>query len=195
MLERLLDDGRREAHRRRIVEDAPEQIPRGECGLPARVIDHEVVHKDQSARRKRIECAAGQNGNIVAHTFEGKPPLRGSADPAFHGDPMLYNPEDLLLSALSACHMLSYLAVCAHAGIVILSYEDTVVGTLARRDGRVRFVDALLRPKVVLEPGSDIKKAKALHEKAHDICVIVNSVNFPVRHEAEVITNESMTAA
>lgn len=38
--------------------------------------------------------------------FEGKPPLRGSADPAFHGDPTLYNPEDLLLSALSACHML-----------------------------------------------------------------------------------------
>ena len=126
--------------------------------------------------------------------FEGKPPLRGSADPAFHGDPALYNPEDLLLSALSACHMLSYLAVCAHAGIVVLSYEDAPVGTLARRDGRVRFVDALLRPKVVLEAGSDIEKAKALHEKAHDICVIVNSVNFPVRHEAEVrFTNEKAT--
>src|SRR5690242_7111614 len=92
--------------------------------------------------------------------FDGKPPLRGSADPAFHGDPTLYNPEDLLLSALSACHMLSYLAVCAHAGVVVLSYEDTAVGTLARRDGRVRFVDALLRPKVLLETGSDLEKAK-----------------------------------
>jgi organic hydroperoxide reductase OsmC/OhrA len=118
--------------------------------------------------------------------FDGKPPLRGSADPAFHGDPTLYNPEDLLLSALSACHMLSYLAVCAHAGVVVLSYEDTAVGTLARRDGRVRFVDALLRPKVLLERGSDLEKAKALHEKAHNICIIVNSVNFPVRHEADV---------
>jgi organic hydroperoxide reductase OsmC/OhrA len=116
----------------------------------------------------------------------GKPPLPGSADPAFHGDPTLHNPEDLLLSALSACHMLSYLAVCAHAGIVVLSYENAAVGTLARRDGRVRFVDALLHPKVVLEPGSSIEKARALHDKAHDICVIVNSVNFPVRHEAEV---------
>jgi organic hydroperoxide reductase OsmC/OhrA len=116
----------------------------------------------------------------------GKPPLRGSADPAFHGDPALYNPEDLLLSALSACHMLSYLAVCAHAGIVVLSYEDGAVGTLARREGWVRFVDVLLRPKVVLEPGSDIERARALHGKAHDICIIANSVNFPVRHEAEV---------
>ena len=112
--------------------------------------------------------------------------MRGSADPAFHCDPTLYNPEDLLLSALSACHMLSYLAVCAHAGIVVLSYEDAAAGTLARRDGRVRFVDVLLHPKVVLEVGSAIEKARALHEKAHDICVIVNSVNFPVRHEADV---------
>jgi organic hydroperoxide reductase OsmC/OhrA len=127
--------------------------------------------------------------------FEGKPPLRGSADPAFHGDPSLYNPEDLLLSAVSACHMLSYLAVCAHAGIVVLEYEGTADATLARRDGRVRFVDVLLRPKVVLEPGSDIEKARALHEKAHNICVIVNSVNFPVRHEAEVtFASESMAA-
>lgn len=118
--------------------------------------------------------------------FEGKPPMRGSADPAFHGDAALYNPEDLLVSALSACHMLSYLAVCAHAGIVVASYEDATVGTVARRDGKVKFVDLLLRPKVVLEPGSDIEKARALHERAHNICVVANSVNFPVRYEAEV---------
>lgn len=127
--------------------------------------------------------------------FKAKPPFRGSADPAFHGDPALYNPEDLLVSALSACHMLSYLAVCAHAGIAVVSYEDAAVGTLARRDGRARFVDVLLRPKVVLEPGSNIEKASALHEKAHDICVIANSVNFPVRHEADVtFASESVAA-
>jgi organic hydroperoxide reductase OsmC/OhrA len=137
--------------------------------------------------------AAGPTKSVESYSrefearFEGKPPLRGSADPAFHGDPALYNPEDLLLAALGGCHMLSYLAVCAHAGIVVRSYDDTMVGTLARRDGKVRFTDVLLRPRVVLETGSDIQKAKALHDKAHDICVIVNSVNFPVRHEPEVI--------
>ena len=118
--------------------------------------------------------------------YDGKPPLRGSADPAFHGDPALYNPEDLLMAALASCHMLSYLAVCAHAGIVVVSYEDAAVGTIARRDGKVKFVDVLLRPRVVLAPGSDIDKAMALHGKAHNICIVANSVNFPVRHEAEV---------
>jgi organic hydroperoxide reductase OsmC/OhrA len=120
--------------------------------------------------------------------IDGKPPLRGSADPAFHGDPALHNPEDLLMIALPSCHMLSYLAVCAHAGIAVVSYEDSAVGTLARRDGRIKFVDALLRPRVVVEEGSDIARAEALHEKAHNICIIVNSVNFPVRYEAEVTT-------
>jgi organic hydroperoxide reductase OsmC/OhrA len=92
--------------------------------------------------------------------------------------------------------MLSYLAVCAHAGIAVVSFEDAAVGTLARRDGKVRFVDVLLRPKVVLEQGSDIEKATALHEKAHNICVIVNSVNFPVRHEANVtFAGEGVAAA
>jgi organic hydroperoxide reductase OsmC/OhrA len=147
-------------------------------------------------------AARGAATNVESYSrefraeIEGKPPLLGSADPAFRGDPALYNPEDLLLSALAACHMLSYLAVCAHAGIVVLSYEDAAVGTIARRDGKVRFVDALLRPKVVLQPGSDLEKAKALHEKAHNICIIVNSVNFPVRHSAEInFADESAAAA
>jgi organic hydroperoxide reductase OsmC/OhrA len=118
--------------------------------------------------------------------FDGKPSFRGSADPAYQGDPALYNPEDLLLSSLSACHMLSYLAVCAHAGIPVVSYEDAVIGTVTRRDGKVRFVDVLLRPKVVLETGSNIEKARQLHDRAHGICIIANSVNFPVRYGASV---------
>src|SRR5262249_22915422 len=101
---------------------------------------------------------------------QGKTSIHGSADPAFPCDPPLYNPEDLLMAALSACHMLSYLAVCAHAGIAVVSYEDSVVGTVARRGYEAKFVDVLLHPKVVLKAGSDIKNARALHEKAHNIC-------------------------
>jgi organic hydroperoxide reductase OsmC/OhrA len=166
--------------------------------------DQEIAMAEAHYRAKLVWSggALGPTKSVESYSrefrteFEGKPPLHGSADPAFHGDPTLYNPEDLLLGALSACHMLSYLAVCAHAGIVVLSYEDAAVGTLARRDGRVKFVDVLLHPKVALEPGSDIAKARALHEKAHNICVIVNSVNFPVRHEAEVLfASESVAAA
>jgi organic hydroperoxide reductase OsmC/OhrA len=118
--------------------------------------------------------------------FEGKPSLRGTSAPAFRGDPALHNPEDLLVAALSGCHCLSYLALCARAGIHVVAYEDEVFGRMERVDGVVRFTDVLLKPKVSIAPGSDAEKGRALHERAHAICFIANSVNFPVRHEATV---------
>ncbi len=119
--------------------------------------------------------------------LKGKPPIIGSADPAYKGDPALANPEDMLMAALSACHMLSYLAVCALGRIKVVSYEDTASGTLSEvGPQRSAFTEVTLRPRVVIAAGGDIAKAKALHDQAHKICFIANSVNFPVRHEAEV---------
>jgi organic hydroperoxide reductase OsmC/OhrA len=116
---------------------------------------------------------------------EGKPPIEGSADPTFRGDPSRDNPEDLLVVSLSACHMLSYLHLCASAGIEVVAYEDRPTGTMAIKDRKMRFVDVLLAPKVTIAKG-DKEKAMALHEQAHEACFIASSVNFPVRHEAVV---------
>lgn len=115
-----------------------------------------------------------------------KPHVRASSDPQFRGDPALYNPEELLVIALSSCHLLSYLAECARAGIQVVAYEDEASGTMALRDGKVRFVDVLLRPRVTVASGTDIDRAQALHDRAHDGCFIASSVNFPVRHEATI---------
>lgn len=112
-----------------------------------------------------------------------KPRLCGSADPVFRGDGTLYNPEDMLVIALSTCHLLSYLAICARAGVVIVAYEDDAEGTMTMRDGKEKFVEVVLRPRVVVAAGTDVERAQALHDQAHDECYIANSVNFPVRHE------------
>ena len=114
--------------------------------------------------------------------FEGKPSIRGTAAAVFRGDPALHDPEDLLVAALSGCHCLSYLALCARAGVQVIGYEDDAFGRMARVDGVVKFTEVTLHPKVSIAPGSDAEKARALHEKAHAICFIANSVNFPVRH-------------
>lgn len=116
----------------------------------------------------------------------GKAPMRGSGDPSFKGDAGLHNPEELLVVSLSACHMLTYLALCARAGIGVVSYEDRAWGTMTIKDKRLRMTDVLLRPRVAIAPGADREKALALHEQAQDLCFIANSVNFPVRHEAQV---------
>jgi organic hydroperoxide reductase OsmC/OhrA len=117
---------------------------------------------------------------------DGKPPLTGSADPHFLGDGALHNPEDLLVAALSACHLLSYLAECARAGIGVVAYEDDARGEMTLIDGAIRFREVELRPKVAIADAARIGEALALHERAHAVCFIANSVNFPVRHAAAV---------
>jgi len=121
---------------------------------------------------------------------EGKPTLRGSADPHFLGDAALYNPEDLLVAALSACHLLSYLAECARAAIEVVAYEDDAHGEMTLIDGAIRFREVLLHPKVVISDAARVDEANALHERAHAVCFIANSVNFPVRHVAAVTVGQ-----
>jgi len=121
--------------------------------------------------------------------IDGKPELVGSADPTFRGDPKLPNPEELLVAALSSCHMLSYLALCARAKIVVVAYTDDASGTMITRDGgwSGSFAEVVLRPRVTIAPGGDDAKARALHHDAHDGCFVAASVNFPVRCEPTTV--------
>ena len=119
-----------------------------------------------------------------------KPPIRMSADPAFRGDAALLNPEDLLVASLSSCHLLSYLADCMRAGVVIVGYEDNAHGVMEYENGTYRFTEVVLHPRVTVSKEADVEQARALHERAHRECFIAQSVNFPVRHEVEVIVRE-----
>jgi organic hydroperoxide reductase OsmC/OhrA len=116
----------------------------------------------------------------------GKPPLVGSAAPVFRGDPALPNPEEYLVAALSSCHFLSYAALCARSGVHLLGYEDDASGTMEKVDRVVRFTEVVLRPRVKISRSSDPEKARSLHERAHALCFIANSVNFPVRNEPAI---------
>ena len=121
----------------------------------------------------------------------GKPPIPGSSDPKFRGDAARYNPEELLVAALSTCHMLWYLHLCADAGIVVESYEDRAEGTMKETtEGGSRFVSVKLRPHVRVI--GSIEQAEALHQRAHELCFIANSVNFPVEHEPATEPNHQV---
>ena len=118
---------------------------------------------------------------------EGKPPIAGSSDPIFRGDPARYNPAELLVASLSACHMLWYLHLCADNGIVVVQYRDEANGVEQEDDdGGGAFVRVVLRPRVQIAAGDDRTKALALHREAHRLCFIARSVNFPVEVEPKV---------
>ena len=110
--------------------------------------------------------------------------IAGSSDRAFHGDRERWNPEELVLAALSQCHMLSYLHVATNHGVVVVGYTDAATATL-REDGRGggRLVEAVLRPRVVVADPAMRELADALHHEASEKCFIAASVDFPVRHE------------
>ncbi|MBN9224568.1 MAG: peroxiredoxin [Microbacterium sp. SCN 70-27] len=123
----------------------------------------------------------------VTISVAGKPELQASSDKPFRGDPAKWNPEDLLLAALSECHLLSYLRACVTAGVVVVSYEDEATGRMVE-DGRGggAFAEVTLRPRVVVAEAAMIPAAEQAHAQAREWCFIANSVNFPVHHIATV---------
>ncbi len=137
------------------------------------------------------DTSLGYEAYDRTHTIRiaNKTELITTSDPMFRGDPALHNPEDLLLAALSSCHLLTYLALCARKRITVLSYRDQASGTLAlTSDGGGHFSEVLLRPEVIVASAEMIDTARALHTLAHKYCFIANSVNFPVRNEPVVRT-------
>jgi organic hydroperoxide reductase OsmC/OhrA len=127
-------------------------------------------------------------------TIEGKDILDVSAAKAFKGDPSLYNPEDLLLSSVVSCHMMSYLYVCSQNGIEVVSYTDAADATLeVLESGSGRFTQVRLYPKVIIRQKEKITEAISLHKKANELCFIANSCNFHIIHEplCEVVSDIS----
>lgn len=123
-----------------------------------------------------------------SHTVSiaGKPDQYLTTDNKAVGDPSKLNPEDLLVTALSSCHLMSYLYICALEGIVVVDYVDNATGTmLETKSGGGSFKEVTLRPVVTVADSSMIVRANELHHKAHEICYIANSVNFEVKCEPE----------
>jgi organic hydroperoxide reductase OsmC/OhrA len=157
----------------------------------ALAMTHDAVHRYQT----RLIWEGGSGGGTRTYAgygrqyrieVGGKPDLAGSADPTFRGDANRHNPEDLFVAAISACHMLSYLALCARGGVHVVAYEDDASGSMeVDASGSGRFVEVVLRPSVTIAAG-DAAVAIALHHDAHATCFIANSCSVPIRHEATV---------
>jgi organic hydroperoxide reductase OsmC/OhrA len=127
-------------------------------------------------------------GREVVLSAEGKPSVEGSADRTFHGNAERWNPEELLVAALSQCHLLSYLHVAVLRGVVVVAYHDEARGTMVTTpDGGGRFTSVTLRPVVTVASAQMESVALQAHHEASMKCFIANSVNFPVRHEPTIV--------
>lgn len=119
---------------------------------------------------------------------DGKPDLVGSSDPSFLGNPERWNPEELLLASIAACHKLWYLHLCTTKDIIVTDYVDHPTGKMIEEaNGAGQFSEVTLKPKVTISKGNP-KTAEGLHHKVGDLCFIARSVNFPILHRVEIRT-------
>lgn len=147
--------------------------------MPTRTTQGRPGNRGPSGWERRLRRGCGR--------IAGKPTIAGSSDPHFRGDVDRWNPEELLVASLSACHQLWYLHLCSDAGIAVTAYEDHAEGIMIEEAGGTgRFSQVVLRPQVTLANGSDAAKALSLHHAAGRKCFIARSVNFPVPHEPRV---------
>jgi organic hydroperoxide reductase OsmC/OhrA len=130
----------------------------------------------QAYRRDHDISAPGKTASIP-----------GSSDPHFRGDASRFSPEELLVAALSSCHMLWMLHLCASAGIVVTEYTDAAEGTMNENsDGSGEFGSVTLRPRIAITDERRLEETMALNRRARELCFIARSVKFPVLHEPEV---------
>jgi organic hydroperoxide reductase OsmC/OhrA len=108
-----------------------------------------------------------------------------SSDPAFHGDPALLNPEQLLVLAASSCQLLSFLAVAARARVDAVSSAATAAGEwpAARQSSITRIV---LRPRITVASGTGPERIVHLCEVAHRECFIANSLRTEILVEPTI---------
>jgi organic hydroperoxide reductase OsmC/OhrA len=148
---------------------------------------HYTIGIEWTGNRGTGTSAYKAYGRETVITASGKHSIDGSSDRVFHGDPDRWNPEELLLAALSECHLLSYLHVAASNGIVVTAYEDDATGTMRQtEDGGGHFTSVTLRPRVTIA-GGDQALALSLHDVAEQKCFIAASMNFPVLHEPQIV--------
>lgn len=134
----------------------------------------------------RGEGTINYQGYDRNHTIQSdnKIAIAGSSDPSFRGDPGRYNPEEMLVASISACHMLWFLHLCTTVGVIVTAYTDEATGIMEETaNGGGRFKEVTLHPVITLKEASMKAKADALHAKAHELCFIANSVNFPIHHQ------------
>ncbi|MEZ5975576.1 MAG: OsmC family protein [Planctomycetota bacterium] len=108
--------------------------------------------------------------------------IPASSAPEFKGNPDHMDPEQGLVAAISSCHMLTFLAICAKKKIGVRSYTDEAVGVLeANEEKKLAVTRVTLHPRVEFDgPAPDAETLEKLHDSAHRNCFIANSVKCEV---------------
>ena len=112
--------------------------------------------------------------------------MTASSAPAYLGDPKQVDPEEAFVASLSACHMLTFLAIACKQKFVLDEYVDDAVGHMEKNaEGRLAITKVALRPKLKWfgDKAPSAEELDKMHHAAHEQCFIANSVKTQVTVE------------
>lgn len=127
---------------------------------------------------------SGEKRGVLAAA--GKPELEVASPPEFRGHPGIWSPEDLLVAAVNACTMTTFLSAAARRGLQIVSYESDATGTLEMADGLFRFTRVVLEPRIVVATPDDREPALAAFREAEAGCLIAHSIRATIEAAPEI---------
>lgn len=119
-------------------------------------------------------------------SVNGKPDVKVSSPAEFKGDPTCWSPEDMLVAAADACLLMTFLAYAQREELELVSYESSADGALEFSNGRYRFTEVTLRPRLTFKNEEDAEIAQVVLEQAHRDCIITNSLTAGVTVEPEI---------
>jgi organic hydroperoxide reductase OsmC/OhrA len=141
-----------------------------------------------AAKESGEEFLKGRFSRAHVLSFDGGTEVPASASPHVVGKwavEAAVDPEEMLVAALSSCHMLSFLHLARVAGFAVKAYDDHAEGATEEiAPGRIAVTNVTLRPKIEWAGGAPKpEELDRLHRQAHEICFIANSVKTQVTVE------------
>ena len=109
---------------------------------------------------------------------------------AFGGEGKDWSPEDLLLGAISSCFMTTFLYFANRMELEISRLECHTSGVVEKVDGKLRFTDLHVEPKIYVEFEKGQEKAVEVLKKTQEYCLISNTVNVPVTYNAQILKDQ-----
>jgi peroxiredoxin-like protein len=134
--------------------------------------------------RYEVRLTTGRVGHTTLSSG-GVPALQAAPPLEFDGPGDAWSPEQLLLAAVDACFALTFRAIAAASKIEFTSLAVDAEGRVDREDGRLRFTEIVLRPRVTLPAGEDPVRVRRALEKAERGCLVSASLGIPIRLEPE----------
>ena len=110
-----------------------------------------------------------------------KPAMDVGSPIEFKGEPGVWSPEELLVGALNACLMLTFVSLAQNKGLEFVAYESTAEGLLENVDGKYRITEVSVQPRLVLKSSIDLETARTIMDGVEEHCFISNSINAQVR--------------